>query len=166
MTWARVVDNEIIEIFEEDPAKYFHPDVLHEWVDIPDEGVHVGWKFKNGRWISGGQWWEEHYQEHPLPPAGPPTAQIMVDHKETRTHDQFVFTGAVGGIGEIDKWTIDGKIYTTEVVELEFAKGDTLKTLQVELTVKGPGGSDTKKLEGDQAVIIAPVFVPLFQSRS
>ena len=46
MTWARVVQNEIVEIFEEDPAKYFHPDLLHEWVDIPDEGVHVGWKLR------------------------------------------------------------------------------------------------------------------------
>ena len=166
MTWARVVENEIIEIFEEDPAKYFHPDLLNEWVDIPDEGVHVGWKFKNGQWISGGQWYEEHRAENPLPPEGPPCVDIMVDHKETRTHDQFKFLCEVGGVGELDKWIIDGETYTTETVELEVAKGETLRTMSVECRVTGPGGSAVKKLEGDEAVIIAPVFIPLFQSRS
>ena len=36
MTWARVVEDEIVQIFEEDPSQYFHPDTLNEWVDIPN----------------------------------------------------------------------------------------------------------------------------------
>jgi hypothetical protein len=166
MTWARVVENEIIEIFEEDPAKYFHPDVLHEWVDIPNEGVHVGWKFKNGQWISGGQWYDEFRAENPLPPEGPPTVQIEVNHKETRTHDQFEFNYMIGGVGEFVEWNINGVKYTDEKVTLELAK--TSEPFQVPASVKvtGPGGTVTKTLEGDQAITVTPVFVPLFQSGS
>ena len=31
MTWARVVNNEIVEICDDDPATRFHPDLLAEW---------------------------------------------------------------------------------------------------------------------------------------
>lgn len=166
MTWARVVDDEVVQIFEEDPALYFHPETLHEWVDIPNEGVHVGWKRKNGRWISGTQWWEEFRAENPVPPEGPPTANISIDHKETRTHDQLTFEAMPGGTVTSMEWTIDGKIYTGEKVSLEVAKSDTDKTLAVSLKVTGPGGSSTKVLEGDEAVVITAIFTPLFQSRS
>jgi hypothetical protein len=166
MTWARVVENEIVEIFEEDPAKYFHPDLLHEWVDIPNEGVHVGWKFKNGQWISGGQWYDEFRAENPLPPEGPPTVQIEVDHKETRTHDQFKFAFMIGGVGEFVEWNINGQKYTDEIVTLELAKTSEAFQVPVSVKVEGPGGTATKTLEGDQAVIVSPIFVPLFQSGS
>jgi hypothetical protein len=166
MTWARVVENEIVEIFEEDPAKYFHPDLLHEWVDIPDEGVHVGWKFKNGQWISGGQWYEEFYAENPIPPEGPPTVQVEIDHKETRTHDQLVFSYRIGGVGDLVEWRINGTKYTDESVSLEVAKNSEIQTISVSVKVKGPGGEVTKTLEGDEAVSITPIFVPLFQSGS
>lgn len=163
MTWARVVNNEIVEIFDEDPAKYFHPDLLHEWVDIPDEGVHAGWKFKNGKWISGGQWYEEFYKENPIPPEGPPTVLIEVDHKETRTHDQLIFRHRIGGVGDLVEWRIDGKTYTTDEVSLEVEKGTEIRTIPVKCTVAGPGGNAIKELTGDEAVTVAPVFVPLFQ---
>jgi len=166
MTWARVVNNEIVEIFEENPADYFHPDLLHEWVDIPNEGVHVGWKFKNGQWISGGQWYEEFRAENPLPPEGPPTVQIEVDHKETRTHDQLVFNHRIGGVGELVEWNINGTTYTENTVSLEIAKTSEPQTISVSIEVSGPGGSITKTLEGEEAVIVSPIFVPLFQSGS
>ncbi len=166
MTWARVVDDEIVQIFEEDPSQYFHPDTLNEWVDIPNEGVHVGWKLKNGQWISGTQWWEEFRAENPIPPEGPPSARIGVDHKETRTHDQFVFEFLGSGTITSHEWTIEGKKYEDEKVSLEIEKGQQAKTLSVTLKVTGPGGSTTKTLEGDEAPVITPLFTPLFQSRS
>lgn len=166
MTWARVVENEIIEIFEENPADYFHPDLLSEWVDIPDQGVHIGWKFKNGSWISGGQWYEEFRADNPIPTEGPPTVQIEVNHKETRTQDQFVFNYRIGGVGELVEWTINGTKYTDESVSLELDKTSEAQTVTVSVTVAGPGGSFTKELEGDETVIVSPIFIPLFQSGS
>jgi hypothetical protein len=166
MTWARVIDDEIVQIFEDDPSKYFHPDTLNEWVDIPNEGVHVGWKRKNGKWISGTQWWEEFRKENPLPPEGPPSVNIAVDHKETRTHDQFVFEITTSGTVTSIEWNIDGKKYTEEKVTLEVAKGDTDKQVPVSAKAIGPGGTATKILEGDEAVVVTAIFTPLFQARS
>jgi hypothetical protein len=166
MTWARVVEDEIVQIFEEDPSQYFHPDTLHEWVDIPNEGVHVGWKLKNGQWISGTQWYEEFLVENPMPPEGPPSVNIGLDHKETRTHDQLVFTFVGHGNITSHEWTIDGKKYEEEKVSLEIEKGQQAKTISVSIKVTGPGGSTTKTREGDEEVVITPVFTPLFQSRS
>jgi hypothetical protein len=166
MTWARVVENEIVEIFEEDPAKYFHPDLLHEWVDIPNEGVHVGWKFKNGQWISGGQWYDEFRAENPIPAEGPPTIMIEVNHKETRTHDQFEFKFVIGGVGEFVEWSINGTKYTDETVKLELPKTSEPYQVPVSAKVKGPGGTVTRTLEGDEIITVTPIFVPLFQSGS
>lgn len=166
MTWARVVEDEIVQIFEEDPSQYFHPDTLNEWVDIPNEGVHVGWKFKNGQWISGTQWWEEFRAENPVPPEGPPSVRIALDHKETRTHDQLVFEFTGSGTITSHEWTIDGKKYEEEKVSIEIEKGQQAKTIAASIKVTGPGGSTTQIREGDEAIVITPIFTPLFQSRS
>jgi hypothetical protein len=72
----------------------------------------------------------------------------------------------IGGVGEFVEWSINGVKYTDEKVTLELAK--TSEPFQVPASVKvaGPGGTVTKTLEGDQAITVTPVFVPLFQSGS
>lgn len=166
MTWARVVDNEIVEIMQDDPALLFHPDLLHEWSDIPNEGVHIGWKYKNGQWISGAQWSEEFAIEHPVPLEGPPSVRIQVDHKQTRTHDNIKLAALTAGSYTSLEWTVDTVKYTTETVELELEKGQTDITLAVSCKIVGPGGESIKELTGDEAVIRTAFFTPLFQSGS
>ena len=164
MTWARVVNNEIVEICDDDPATRFHPDLLAEWMDIPNEGVHVGWKLKNGTWISGGQWATEHAAENPVPVEGPPSVNIDIDHKQTRTHDQITLTSRTSGTVTSVEWTVDGVKHTTEEVVLNLEKGQTDLALAVSLKATGPGGSSTKTLEGEEAIVRTAFFTPLFQS--
>lgn len=166
MTWARVVDDEVVEIFDEDPALYFHPDLLHEWVDIPDHGIHCGWKIKNNVWISGTQWSEEFVSEHPLPPEGPPSANIEIDHKQTRTHDQIKLSARISGSVTSYEWTVDNVIYTTEDVVLELEKTDVDMPMSISLKAIGPGGDSVKTLEGEESLVRTAFFTPLFQSRS
>ena len=133
-------------------------------MDIPNEVVHIGWKLKNGTWISGGQWSTEHAAENPVPTEGPPSVNIDIDHKQTRTHDQITLTSRSSGTVTSVEWTIDGVKHTTEQVVLNLEKGQTDLELGVSLKVTGPGGSTTKTLEGDEAIVRTAFFTPLFQS--
>ena len=69
-------------------------------------------------------------------------------------------------MGELVEWNINGTTYTEKTVPLEIAKTSEPQTISVSIEVSGPGGSFTKTLEGEEAVIVSPIFVPLFQSGS
>ena len=75
--WAKIVNDEIMQLHDEDPSGLWHPDAIAKndlpgyWEQVPDH-VHIGWKFRDNEWISGGQWGEEWAAANPPPPPGPP----------------------------------------------------------------------------------------------
>lgn len=179
MIWAKIVNDEIMQTYDEDPTGLWHPDQIAKndlpgyWEEVPDH-VNVGWKFKNNEWISGGQWLDEHIAENPVPPPGPPSLTIGVTVEENRATgvaDVIVDTTMAG---EWDTWTltIDGEEYSADTIDkankgkpdfvLTFNQTTSPRTLSVEGTLVGPGGTTTATLEGDNAVIIPEKWIPLF----
>ena len=165
MKWAKVVNNEAQQIWDTDPSDLWHPDALAFWKEVPDE-VQVGWKFKNNKWISGGQWAEEDRIENPLPEVGPPTAIIAYMRGVDLDGSTETVTFANDSSGHYDsfEWNIEGKKYTDETFELKFPrKSDAPYGISVSLTVTGPGGVHTKTLEGEEEIVIAKYDPPYIQ---
>lgn len=155
--WAKVVNDEIMQLHDEDPSGLWHPDALEFWKEVPDN-VHIGWKFKNGEWISGGQWYEEWVAENPPPPPGPPSGTMLwEDTGSTFEEKKFKFTAVTAGHVDECKWAIDGQEYTGEEVEVSFVCGDSSKDVTVELTVVGPGGNSEPAVK---EFVIPALFVP------
>jgi hypothetical protein len=151
--WAKVVNDEIMQLHDEDPTGLWHPDAIEQndlpgyWTELPDY-VHVGWKLKNDEWISGGQWMEEHAAENPTPPPGPPTAGIsVIAQTETPETSAMTLKATAAGIANEEDWchwVVDGKEYTTEEVEITIDKIEgSAQTFKAILTVTGPGGTHT-----------------------
>ena len=179
MMWAKIVENEIMEMYDEDPTSLCHPDAIAKndlpghWDQVPDH-VNVGWKMKNGEWISGGQWLEEWAAANPPPPPGPPSLAIAANVEEDREHGTATLTIDQTHCGEYTSWSIvvDGVEYTAETVDLankgqpdfqlKYAQTDTPQPVSITGTLIGPGGTVTKTLDGDDAVIIPEKFIPLF----
>lgn len=155
--WAKIVNNEVMQLSDENPAGLWHPDAIEKndipgyWEEIP-EHVHIGWRFRDNEWISGGQWHEEWIADHPTPPPGPPGGDIDARmDKLTSTEVVYQFVSNAFGIFESISWTINGK--TREEVredmdiavpfDMTFELGSVEKTIEVELTVTGPGGTVT-----------------------
>jgi len=170
--WAKIVDNEIMQIHDEDPSGLWHPDALELWQEVP-EHVHVGWKFKNEEWISGGQWLDEHIAANPPPPPGPPCGRI--DYTISVNNETYkatvLFDIQVGGIWTEFYVDIDGKRYENltenEYVDLElvFDQGDTPRQVPVIITTIGPGGThveDLTDVEIERQLIIPEKFIPFF----
>jgi len=175
--WAKIVDNEIMQIHHEDPSGLWHPDMIEKneltghWEEVPDF-TNIGWKFKDGQWISGGQWLEEHMAANPIPDPGPPVGRI--DHTvqtDNQTHIATVtFDVHVGGI--YDTWyiEIDGKTYEEHGVEqklvLEFEMLDEAREIPVSIYTIGPGGTHEehlhKDVEEERKLVIPEKWVPPF----
>lgn len=160
--WAKIVNNEVMQLHEEDPKGLWHPDQIAKndlpgyWEEVPDQ-VHIGWRFRNDEWISGGQWHEEWVSANPTPPPGPPHGSIQwSDSLSTFEEKKFVFTALAGGIIDEYNWIIDGKSYTGQEVSVTIVCGDASKDMSAELTVTGPGGSHTST----QEFVIPALFVP------
>lgn len=179
MIWAKIVNNEIMQTHDENPAGLWHPDQIAKndlpgyWEEVPDH-VNVGWKFKNDEWISGGQWLDEHIAENPIEPPGPPTITISATVEEDRGAGKATLIIDTTLAGEWDSWslTIEGEEYTADTVdkankgkmdfELTFTQTTEPQTLSVSGTLVGPGGTVTTTLEGDTAVVIPEKWIPLF----
>ena len=73
-------------------------------------------------------------------------------------------TSRISGTVTSVEWTVDGVKHTTEEVVLNLDKGQTDLALDVSLKATGPGGSSTKTLEGEEAIVRTAFFTPLFQS--
>lgn len=155
MIWAKVVDNEIMQLHDEDPSGLWHPDALEHWQQVPDFAF-IGWKFKNNNWISGAQWMEEFRAEHPLPPVGPPSAGIMNNVKDTDDTGVIELVAQLAGEYTSFEWNVNGTTYNTEIVSVTIDKVEGPIAIPVSLTVTGPGGTHTKTLEGDESVVIRP----------
>jgi len=152
--WAKVVNNEIFQTWDEDPTGLWHPDQLKTWQEVPDH-VNVGWKFKNGTWISGGQWLEEDREENPLPPPGPPSAQFSRNAKDYMDKTEFTFMNLSDGFVDSIEWTIQGQKYTDDTVKITVNKTSSPQTVAVSLTAVGPGGSNTKTLEEEEELTVS-----------
>lgn len=151
MTWAKIVEGEVIQMFEGDPRGHWHPDALALWEDVPDDiGIAEGWHRKeDGTWVSGEQWQIEHRAANPIPPAGPPQAIIqheLFDKDEATTVLKFV--AIIGGDYDennpthIPTWDINnGETISNEFeVSVEFTKINQIQKIPVSLTVVGTGG--------------------------
>ena len=147
--WAKIVNNQIMQVHDEDPTGLWHPDAIEKndipghWEKVP-EYVNIGWYFRDNEWISGGQWFEEceAAKEPTLP--GPPTANWRQDIADTLTTATVQFHAEPAGIWDSYSWLIDGKEYgQEETVTVEFTKTSTVKTIPVEFSVTGPGGTVT-----------------------
>lgn len=160
MVWAKVVNDEVMQVFEDDPTTLWHPDALEFWKQVPDH-VAEGWKYKNGKWISGGQWLEEFQAENPPPPPGPPTAGMIKTILNTETTTTLKLQLQAAGHYDWYEWEVDGKKYKEELVDLTFQKSTKQQVIPVSLTVRGPGGEDTKVLEGDEAVVVGVIMQPI-----
>lgn len=122
MIWAKIVNNEIMQTHDENPAGLWHPDQIAKndlpgyWEEVPDH-VNVGWKFKNNEWISGGQWMEEEAAENPPPPPGPPRCRIDYsprDETMSNTHE-VTFDSTISGIYDTWSITVGDTTYSTTV---------------------------------------------------
>ena len=122
MIWAKIVNNEIMQTHDENPAGLWHPDQIAKndlpgyWEEVPDH-VNVGWKFKNNEWISGGQWMEEEAAENPSPPPGPPRCRIDYsprDETMSNAHE-VMFDSTISGIYDTWSITVGDTTYSTTV---------------------------------------------------
>ena len=160
--WAKIVNNEVMQLSDENPAGLWHPDAIEKndipghWEEIP-EHVHIGWRFRDNEWISGGQWHEEWVVDHPTPPPGPPSGKLTVTDTDSTFEKKKLEVYAVTA-GEIDSilWEIEGTTYTENKIDVEFDCGDASYEITINLTVTGPGGTAT-----DSKVYVIPaLFVP------
>lgn len=147
--WAKIVNDEVMQLHEEDPTGLWHPDAIEKndipghWELIPDD-VHIGWKLKNEQWISGGQWLDEFMEENPIPPPGPPTANWDQTEIASDVNTLTVrFNPNPVGYYDSFSWNIDGKEYSDKSPEITFTRAKTTRNIPVEFIVTGPGGTVT-----------------------
>lgn len=151
MTWAKIVEGEVVQIFDGDPTGHWHPDALVLWEDVPNDiGIAEGWhKKEDGSWVSGEQWQIEFQAANPIPPAGPP--QAIIQHGIFDKDDATTVVKLVAIIGgeydpedptHIPTWNINnGETVSNEFeVSVEYTKIDQIQKIPVSLTVVGSGG--------------------------
>lgn len=120
MIWAKIVNNEIMQTHDENPAGLWHPDAIAKndipgyWEEVPDH-VNVGWKFKNDEWISGGQWMEKQAAETPILPPGKPTPRMdFAPSNDPSINTHIVrFDSNVSGIYDTWSITVGDTTYST-----------------------------------------------------
>jgi hypothetical protein len=182
--WAKIVEEEIMQTHDEDPAGLWHPDMIAQndipghWEEVPDF-CNVGYKRKDGEWMEGGKWYEEWRAANPLPEPGPPTANFIY----TQTDDVMKGTTTIilkqnvggwgfgtetdGNLNEYHEFIIEDETYTQDEVTLTYEHGDTERIVDIEMNAYGPGGKNTVNStlsESHQTVVIPAKFVPLFMS--
>jgi hypothetical protein len=131
MIWAKIVNDEIMQTYDENPAGLWHPDAIAKndlpgyWEEVPDH-VNVGWKFKNNQWISGGQWMEEQAAETPILPPGPPGARIDFAPTDDRSSVDYPVIFDSNATGIYDTWsiTIGDTVYSTNVTATNSATNE------------------------------------------
>lgn len=64
--WGRVIDNQVFQEVDIDPATLFTPEELVNWQELP-EGVTIGSIFFEDKWWSGGDYLEEMNKRNPPP---------------------------------------------------------------------------------------------------
>lgn len=157
MTWAKIVDDEVIQIFDGDATKYWHPDALALWEDVPDNiGIAEGWHRKeDGTWVSAEAWQAEVLaaEEEVLP--GPPCVDIDVEIENHEDKLVCVCTYTATGIYDEDNsehigtWTYNGTETSTEnPLTLEFPRNqDTFRDEIIKCVFVGTGGTSEERVE-------------------
>tara|TARA_B110000503_G_C7047209_1_gene370736 strand:+ start:318 stop:839 length:522 start_codon:yes stop_codon:yes gene_type:complete len=151
MTWAKIVEGEVVQIFDGDPTGHWHPDALVLWEDVPDDiGIAEGWhKKEDGTWINGEQYQIDNLAANPIPPPGPPTAiiqQQLIDVDDSTT--KLILTAIIGGEYDLEDpahiptWNINnGETVSNDFeVTVQFTKTNQNQTIPISLTVVGSGG--------------------------
>ena len=170
--WAKIVDNEIMQTHDEDPSGLWHPDQIAQndlpghWEEVPDT-VNIGWKFKNGKWISGGQWHDEFRAANPLPEPGPPSGRIDFSMRVDDARHVAVVTFDCTASGHVDTWDaiVDGKVYKDPEFTVEFEQTDSPRPIDMRIVVVGPGGTYTEipgEEDADRKLVIPEKWEPLF----
>lgn len=163
--WAKIVNDEIMQLHDENPAGLWHPDAIAQndlpghWEEVPVE-CHIGWKRdEDGVWHDGAWWYEKNIADNPTPPPGPPSAGIAVRSSHTPEAVELTFTCAANGVGDLSHvWEVAGETHTTEEVSITVNKVvDTVQKLKVKLTVTGEGGSTV----AEETIDIAPWAPPV-----
>lgn len=180
--WAKIVEEEIMQTHDENPAGLWHPDMIEQneiighWEEVPDF-CNVGYKRRDGEWIEGGQWYADWRAANPLPEPGPPTANFIYTQSDdvmkgttTITLKQNVGgwgfgTETDGNLNEYHEFIIEGETYTQDEVTLTFEHGEEERIIDIEMNAYGPGGKHTVNStmsESHQTVVVPAKFVPLF----
>src|SRR5210317_1515146 len=78
MTWAKIVDDKDVQIFEGDPRNHWHPDALVYWEDVPDDiGIAIGWhRREDGTWADAETWQAEDPLLNMAVDPGPPSCNL------------------------------------------------------------------------------------------
>lgn len=156
MTWAKIVDNDVIQIFDGDATEHWHPDALALWEDVPNDiGIAEGWHRKeDGTWLSAEDWQAEVLaaEEEVLP--GPPAVSIDVQIENTDTALVCTCTYNPGGIFDEDNpehigtWTYNETETSTEnPLVLEFTKQDAFRDEIIKCVFVGTGGTSEEVTE-------------------
>lgn len=157
MIWARIVENEIIEIQDIDPATLYHPDLLSEWKSVPDY-CHVGWRYKNNKWISGSQWHDEFMAENPVPPPGPPHATYAkIEAVPYDTTVKYKLGIVPSGIFDSFEVEVNGNKTTEEILEFTVERKSEDYSIPVKIKVKGPGGEAVLEYTGEEGIFVPAV---------
>ena len=161
--WAKIVNDEIMQMHDEDPTGLWHPDMIAQndlpghWEEVPAE-CHIGWKRdKSGEWHDGAWWYEKNIIDNPTPPPGPPSAGIALRDSHTTGSVDITVVAVVQTPEEYTLlWEIAGETYDTGEVTVTITKlEDTIQNLKVKLTVTSPGGTTTT-----EEVVRIPQWAP------
>lgn len=131
MIWAKIVNDEIMQTHDENPAGLWHPDAIAKndlpgyWEEVPDH-VNVGWKLKNNQWISGGQWLDEQIAATPILPPGAPNGNIAYTPLQDSSSAAQVIIFDSRAMGIYDTWsiTIGDTTYSTNVTATNSATNE------------------------------------------
>jgi hypothetical protein len=157
MTWAKIVDDEVIQIFDGDVKQHWHPDALALWEDVPNDiGIAEGWHRKeDGSWVSAETWQAEELaaQEEVLP--GPPSVSIDIQIVNHDDKLECICTYMPSGIWDEDDpthigtWTYNGTETSTEnPLTLEFAKNQaTFRDEIIKCVFVGTGGTSEEVVD-------------------
>jgi len=160
MTWAKVIEGEVVQTFHEDPAKHWHPDALVHWEDVP-EGVTIGWKKKDdGTFVSAEDWQAENPQTIPDP--GPPGVVIRTGVTTDDVNPNVDLELSCEIIGDWDEedpthiptWDVDDGAHTSNEFEwtVSIPKNTSAREITVTCSAVGTGGTSE--------VFTETVFIP------
>lgn len=162
MTWAKIVEGEVVQVFEGDASKYWHPDALALWEDVPDNiGIAEGWHKKDdGTWVNAETWQAELLAAEEVIPPGPPS--VTIDARTENFDDKVVVVATYypGGIFDeedpthIGTWTYNGtETSTDKTITIEYLKGDDFRDEIIKCVFVGTGGTSE---EAERNIRISP----------
>jgi hypothetical protein len=105
MTWAKIVDDEVVQIFEGDPRNHWHPDALVYWEDVPDDiGIAIGWhRREDGTWADAETWQAEDPLLNMAVDPGPPSCNLMYTIDDDAVNNTVIITATAEIAGDYDE---------------------------------------------------------------